>query len=151
MSELTFRQATRADLPTILAMLAHDQLGATREDPNQPERYYSAFDAIENDPNNELIVACQGEAVVGTLQLTFTPGLSHTGSWRATVEAVRIHDAMRGQGLGSKMFEWVIARARERNCRMVQLTTDKQRLDAKRFYERLGFVASHEGMKLILR
>jgi GNAT superfamily N-acetyltransferase len=149
---LTFRQATAADLPAIVAMLADDVLGATRErfETPLPASYSRAFQEIDRDPNNELIVACVGDTVVGVLQLTFIPYLTHQGSRRALIEGVRVARSHRSAGLGTRLFEWAIERARERGCRLVQLTTDKSRPDAKRFYEALGFVASHEGMKLRL-
>jgi GNAT superfamily N-acetyltransferase len=96
-------------------------------------------------------VACQGARVVGVLQLTCIPSLTYQGGWRALIEGVRVDSGERSQGLGKTLFEWAIARARERGCHMVQLTTDKARPDAKRFYESLGFVASHEGLKLHLK
>jgi GNAT superfamily N-acetyltransferase len=133
-------------------MLADDALGATREsfgDP-LPGFYYDAYEAIDSDPNQELVVADSGGAAVGTLQLTFLPGLSHRGAWRAQIEAVRVDSSMRGSGLGSRLFRWAIERARGRGCRMVQLTSDKSRGDAIRFYRGLGFEATHEGMKLHL-
>ena len=143
------RPATREDVPAIVRMLADDPLGATREryeDP-LPAEYWSAWEAIERDPNQLLIVAeVEGEAA-GVLQLTLIPGLTRLGSWRALVEGVRIDRARRGAGLGEIMFRWAIEEATRRGCRLIQLTTDKQRPDAHRFYERLGFVASHEGMK----
>lgn len=145
-----FRKARREDLPAIVRLLADDPLGAKREryeDP-LPQSYAHAFDAIDADPNNELVVASLDDEVVGVLQLTFIPYLTHQGGWRALIEAVRIDARHRSRGLGRTMFEWAIARSRERGCIMVQLTTDKVRADAKRFYESLGFVASHEGMKL---
>jgi GNAT superfamily N-acetyltransferase len=150
--EPSFRRARRADLEAIVRLLADDPLGAKRErlETPLPESYRRAFEAIDADPNNELVVACIGTDVVGVLQLTFTPYLTYQGGWRATIEAVRVGSRHRSQGLGKAMFEWAIARARERGCHMVQLTTDKARADAKRFYESLGFVASHEGMKLHL-
>ncbi|MDF2772760.1 MAG: family N-acetyltransferase [Geminicoccaceae bacterium] len=133
-------------------MLADDALGAKRErfETPLPASYTHAFQEIDTDRNNELVVACFGDDVVGVLQLTFIPYLTHQGSRRALIEGVRVARAHRGTGLGTRLFEWAIARARERGCRMVQLTTDKSRPDAKRFYEALGFVASHEGMKLVL-
>lgn len=133
-------------------MLADDVLGAKRErlESPLPASYLRAFDEIDADRNNELVVACFGDDVVGVLQLTFIPYLTHQGSRRALIEGVRVARAHRGTGLGTRLFEWAIARARERGCRMVQLTTDKSRPAAKRFYEALGFVASHEGMKLVL-
>ncbi|MCA1055060.1 GNAT family N-acetyltransferase [Rossellomorea aquimaris] len=152
MKMITFREARKGDLDVIVAMLADDVLGRQREmvtDP-LPESYSKAFQAIDEDPNNELIVACEGTRVVGVMQLTFTPHLTHQGSWRMTIEGVRTSSAVRGSGIGSEMIEWAIARAGERGCSLVQLTTDKQREDARRFYEKLGFKATHEGMKLML-
>jgi GNAT superfamily N-acetyltransferase len=152
-TELSFRAATRDDLDAIVRMLADDPLGARRETyaTPLPASYAAAFDAIDADPNNELVVACrEGGAVVGVLQLTFIPCLSYRGRWRALVEGVRVDARQRGQGVGRALFEWTIARARERGCHLVQLTTDKARSEAKAFYESLGFVASHEGMKLHL-
>lgn len=144
------RRATREDLPAIVALLADDVLGAQRERPGLPlaPGYAQAFDAIERDPNCELLVACRDERIVGTMQLDYTPGLSRQGAWRATIEAVRVASAERSKGAGRAMIEWAIERAHARGCRVVQLSTDRSRVDAHRFYERLGFVASHLGMKL---
>jgi GNAT superfamily N-acetyltransferase len=149
----TFRRATAADLPHIVRLLADDPLGATRERPASPlpPCYGQAFADIDVDPNQELTVAVLDNEVVGVMQLTFIPGLTHQGGRRAQVEGVRIAAAHRSGGMGRAMLEWAVARARERGCRMLQLTTDKSRPDAKRFYESLGFVASHEGMKLQLQ
>jgi GNAT superfamily N-acetyltransferase len=149
----TFRRARADDVPDIVRLLADDPLGATREryESPLPESYARAFRAIEQDANNELVVACRGERVVGVLQLTYIPSLTYQGGWRALIEGVRVDSGERSQGLGKTLFEWAIARARERACHMVQLTTDKARPDAKRFYESLGFVASHEGLKLHLK
>jgi GNAT superfamily N-acetyltransferase len=149
----TFRRARADDVPDIVRLLADDPLGATREryESPLPESYARAFRAIEQDANNELVVACRGERVVGVLQLTYIPSLTYQGGWRALIEGVRVDSGERSQGLGKTLFEWAIARARERGCHMVQLTTDKARPDAKRFYESLGFVASHEGLKLHLK
>ena len=149
---VTFRRAREADVPDIVRLLADDPLGAKRErhETPLPESYARAFRAIDADPNNELVVACQDERVVGVLQLTFIPYLTYQGGWRALIEGVRVDARVRSLGLGRALFEWAIARARERGCHMVQLTTDKSRPDARRFYEALGFVASHEGMKLHL-
>jgi GNAT superfamily N-acetyltransferase len=149
---LQFRKAELRDVPAIVGLLADDPLGAKREryETPLPESYLRAFEAIDADPNNELVVACLGEKVAGVLQLTFIPYLTYQGGWRALIEAVRIDSQHRSKGLGKTMFEWAIARARSRGCHLVQLTTDKARPDAKRFYEGLGFVASHEGMKLHL-
>ena len=148
----TIRRAERQDLPSIIAMLADDLLGQSRElvvDPPAPE-YVSAFERIRADPNQFLAVIDDDGEVVGTLQLTFTPGLSRLGMKRATIEAVRVRDDQRGSGLGGRFIEWAIAEARSRGCGLVQLTTDATREDAHRFYERLGFKASHVGMKLPL-
>lgn len=146
----TFREAHVGDLPAIVAMLADDPLGAERErlsDP-LPRAYTDAFAEIDRDPNNELIVATVDGNVVGVMQLTFIPGLSHQGALRCQVESVRVHSAWRSHGFGGSLLERAVSRARERNCMMVQLTSDKSRTDARRFYERIGFTASHEGMKL---
>lgn len=147
---ISFRRAMEKDLDAIVYMLADDMLGYTRECYEQPlpQCYIDAFKAIEADPNNELIVACIGEEVVGVYQLTYTPYLTHKGGWRATIEGVRTASSVRGKGVGSKMIEWGIQRAKARGCHMVQLSTDKQREEARHFYERLGFKATHEGMKL---
>ena len=152
MGSVTLRRATAADLPAIVAMLADDGLGRGREDASLPlaRGYTDAFAAIEADPNQLLAVADSDGVVVGTLQLTFIPGLSHKGAWRGQVESVRVASSRRGTGLGQAMLEWAVAECRARGCRMVQLTTDKSRDDAHRFYARLGFVASHEGFKLKL-
>lgn len=149
---LAFRLARRHDLPALLALLADDVIGSGREPPGPDalQDYLAAFDAIDADPNNELLVAEVDGNPVGMLQLTYIPGLSRGGSWRALVEAVRVSGRLRGQGVGTRLMQHAIARARDRGCRLVQLTTDKQRQDAQRFYLRLGFVASHEGMKLAL-
>ena len=149
----TFRRARADDVPDIVRLLADDPLGATREryESPLPESYARAFRAIEQDANNELVAAGRGERVVGVLQLTYIPSLTYQGGWRALIEGVRVDSGERSQGLGKTLFEWAIARARERGCHMVQLTTDKARPDAKRFYESLGFVASHEGLKLHLK
>ena len=147
---MTIRPARKEDVDAIVAMLADDPLGSKREaykDP-LPESYYEAFEVISNDPNHELMVAEQDGKVIGTLQLSFLPYLTYRGGWRAQIEAVRVHKDHRGSGLGKQLFEWAIARAKERGAHVLQLTTDKQRPDALRFYESLGFRASHEGMKL---
>ena len=150
--ETQFRIACREDLEAIVKLLANDPLGAVREDTTIPlnNAYWSAFSAIEEDPNNELIVVESEGQVVGMLQCTFIPYLTHTGSWRCLIEGVRIHENYRGCGLGEKMFEHAIERAKQKGCKLVQLTSDKQRPDAIRFYEKLGFKSSHEGFKLAL-
>jgi GNAT superfamily N-acetyltransferase len=147
---VTLRRAVPADLPEVVAMLAADQLGVTREAADDLEPYRAAFDAIAADPAHLLVVAVDGDRVIGTMQLTFIPGLARRGAWRAQIEAVRVHRDTRGSGVGGQMIGWAIEEARRRGCALVQLTTDKRRTDAHRFYERLGFVASHEGMKLAL-
>jgi ribosomal protein S18 acetylase RimI-like enzyme len=150
---LAFRAATEQDLPAIVALLADDALGARRESSvvPLPASYGAAFAAIERDPNNELVVVDAGERrVVGVLQLTFIPCITYQGGWRVIVEGVRVASALRSSGVGARLFRWAIERARERGCHLVQLTSDKARPDAIRFYEKLGFVASHEGMKLHL-
>jgi GNAT superfamily N-acetyltransferase len=150
--DITFRTAQAGDLPQIVALLADDVLGRTREAAGDglAESYVAAFEAIDGDPNNELIVGCVDGRIVATLQLTFTPSLSFQGSWRATVESVRTDSALRGRGIGAALMKHAIDRARTRGCGIVQLTTNKARGDARRFYERLGFSATHEGMKLML-
>jgi GNAT superfamily N-acetyltransferase len=148
----SFRRARKQDVPQIIGLLADDVLGAQREELTEPlpDRYYDAFEAIDSDPNQELIVADASGAIVGVFQLTFLPSLTHGGSWRAQIEGVRVHSSRRGTGAGTQMLRWAIARARERGCRFVQLTTDKRRPDALRFYEALGFRPTHEGLKLDL-
>lgn len=149
---MTFRRARDEDLPAIIALLAADQLGATREDASLPlaAAYLSAFTAIDADRNQCLAVGEKDGAVIATLHLTFIPGLSRKGSWRAQIEAVRVSGKMRGKGIGEAFFKWAIDRARDRGCTLVQLTTDKIRDDAHRFYARLGFEPSHVGYKLKL-
>lgn len=148
--DLLYRNAVENDLPALVQMLADDDLGGKREDSSMPldSKYMDAFSSIRSDSNNELIVSCYNDSIVGMLQLTFIPYLTYRGSWRCLVEGVRIHSKHRGHGLGKKLFEWAISRAQEKNCRLIQLTSDKTRADTLRFYESLGFVASHEGFKL---
>jgi GNAT superfamily N-acetyltransferase len=146
------RRATRADVPAIVRMLADDPLGQRREryaDP-LPQAYFDAFAQIDADPRTELVVVEGTGGVIGTLQLTFLPYLTYQGGMRAQIEAVRVDGRYRGQSIGQSLFAWAIARAREAGCHVVQLTTDASRPDARRFYERLGFVGSHVGMKLDL-
>lgn len=152
MAEIEFRNAKEQDLTQIVKMLADDELGKERERYEEPlpESYYKAFQEISDDPNNELIVACLENDVIGVLQITFTPYLTHQGGWRATIEGVRTASSLRGKGVGTKLFHWAIERAKARGCHVVQLTTDKQRMDALRFYERLGFLATHHGLKMRL-
>jgi ribosomal protein S18 acetylase RimI-like enzyme len=147
-----FRAATEHDLPGIVRMLADDMLGSTRERLEEPlpDCYHEAFAAIAADTGSELIVAEVDGVLAGVLQLTVTPGLSHQGARRATIEGVRTDAAFRGRGIGSALVRHAIDRAREQRCRMVQLSSDSRREDARRFYERLGFSATHVGMKLAL-
>ncbi|WP_338827414.1 GNAT family N-acetyltransferase [Bradyrhizobium sp. 27S5] len=152
MTSIAFRQAQPADLPAIIALLANDVLGQQREDPSSPPnpKYVDAFEAILADPNQLQVVATADAEVIGTLQLTFIPGLARLGAWRGQIEAVRIAATHRSSGVGQQMFEWAIAQCRARGCNLVQLTTDKARPDAHRFYERLRFTGSHIGYKLML-
>jgi len=146
---ILLRDARREDVPEIVALLADDQLGAGREG-LADDAYFAAFDQIEADQKNRLLVAETGGRVVGTLQLTMLPGLSRHGMLRGQIEAVRVAADQRGQRLGRQMIEWAIEVARGQGCGLVQLTSDKHRPDAIRFYESLGFTASHEGLKLPL-
>lgn len=148
---VTLRRAVPDDLPEVVALLAADQLGVTREATDDLEPYRTAFDAITADPAHLLVVAVDADGrIIGTMQLSFIPGLARRGAWRAQIEAVRVHEAARNRGVGARMIGWAIEEAQRQGCALVQLTTDKRRGDAHRFYERLGFVASHEGMKLAL-
>ena len=152
-TRFSFRKASETDLPGIIHMLADDKLGQTREILSNPvdARYAAAFAAITADPNQLLAVAVGADdGLAGCLQLSFIPGLSRTGMWRAQIESVRISADHRGSGLGSRFIEWAVEQAKARDCGLIQLTSDKTRPDAIRFYERLGFVASHEGLKLSL-
>ncbi len=137
-------------MPAIVAMLADDALGATRESPDDLTPYRKAFQDIDADPNQFLAVADRDGEVVGTMQLTYMPGLSRKGGTRAQIEGVRVRSTERGTGLGSQLITWAVDQARERGCILVQLTTDTTRTDAHRFYEQLGFTASHLGFKLTL-
>ena len=150
---LEFRDATKSDLPAIVQLLANDNLGSQREDPSSPlnSAYLEAFDEISADKNNQLVVVECDRKIAGILQITYIPYLTYIGSWRCLIEGVRVHQDFRGQGLGTKFFEWAIEKARKKDCKIVQLTSDKQRTDAIRFYESLGFKATHEGFKLKLR
>ena len=149
---VVFRPATEADLPAIVRLIADDGLGREREDVSDPlnPRYLEAFAALQADPNQLLVAVERAEAVVGTFQLTFIPGISRLGAWRGQIEAVRVAASERGTGLGGQLIEWAVDECRRRGCSLVQLTSDKVRGDAHRFYERLGFKASHEGFKLTL-
>ncbi len=151
MAEISFRTARADELPAIVALLSDDVLGKAREAAGAlPPGYRAAFDAIAADPNQMPVVAVEGEAVIGTMQLSFLPGISRQGAWRGQIEAVRIAADRRSGGLGQRMIEWAIERCRARGCQHVQLTTDKRRTDAHRFYDKLGFESSHFGYKLKL-
>lgn len=148
------RDAVRADVPRIVALLADDDLGRQRESDATPldGRYWAAFDAIEADPNHQLaVLEVEDGQVAGCLQLSFLPYLTFRGGWRAQIEAVRVASAVRGAGLGRVLFEWAIEEARCRDCHVVQLTTNVQRPDALAFYEALGFEVTHQGLKLYLQ
>lgn len=151
--EVRFRLAQRADVPSIVRMLADDDLGRQREryeDP-LPETYYSAFEQIEKDPNHELIVAERNGEVIGTLHLMYLPSISYQGGLRAQIESVRVDKRFQSQGIGTEMMKWSMDRAKQRGAHIVQLTTHKTREGAHRFYERLGFKGTHLGMKLSLK
>ncbi|MEU5578403.1 GNAT family N-acetyltransferase [Streptomyces huasconensis] len=150
MGDLEIRPAVADDLPAIVAMLADDPLGATRESPDDLTPYVTAFQRLADDPNQRLVVAVREGRVVGTLQLTIVPGLSRKGATRSIIEGVRVHADERGSGLGTRFIEWAIDESRREGCQLVQLTSDATRTDAHRFYERLGFTASHLGFKLQL-
>jgi GNAT superfamily N-acetyltransferase len=149
-TDYTIRRARRHDIGAIVHMLADDQLGATRDDPGNLDPYLRAFDDIDADPNQLLVVAVAEDEPVGTLQLTIIPGLARRGSLRGQIEAVRIRADHRGSGLGTSIMEWAIDESRRRGCSLVQLTSDISRTEAHRFYERLGFTPSHAGFKLKL-
>ncbi len=154
MSEDTlFRTATLEDLPAIVRLLADDELGSQREKYEEPlpQSYYEAFKQIAADPNHLLIVAESDGQVIGTLHLMFLPSISYQGGLRAQVESVRVDKECRNLGIGSRMMEWTIERARQRGAHAMQLTSHLTRKDAHRFYEKLGFKGSHLGMKLDLK
>ncbi|NUS84276.1 MAG: GNAT family N-acetyltransferase [Streptomyces sp.] len=150
MSDFEIRRATADDIPAIVAMLADDPLGARRESPDDLAPYQAAFERIDRDPGQRLVVAIRDGRTVGTLQLTVIPGLSRRGATRSIIEAVRIHADERGGGLGTQLIQWAVDESRREGCVLVQLTSDATRTDAHRFYERLGFEASHVGFKLAL-
>ncbi|MCK9913316.1 GNAT family N-acetyltransferase [Microbacteriaceae bacterium K1510] len=149
---VTFRKACIRDLDAIVKLLLDDPLGKEREIADSPpaDVYIRAFETIDADPNQLIVVAERAYDIVGTLQLSFIPGIARRGAWRGQIEGVRIAATQRGSGLGREMLEWAITTCRQRDCRLVQLTADKSRLNAHRFYESLGFVASHRGYKLNL-
>ena len=147
---MEFRLALDSDISAIVAMLAHDPLGKLREDFSDPlpKVYLEAYARITEDPNQELIVLEDRPKIIGTLQLSFIQYLTYQGGIRAQIEAVRVHHERRNEGLGEKLFLHAIQRAKDRGAHLLQLTTDKKRPDALRFYEKLGFSATHEGMKM---
>jgi len=148
---MLFRQATRADVYEIINLLANDKLGKLREilENPLPDQYYAAFEKIVTDPNQELIVLEDDNGtIIGTMQLSFLQYLTYQGGIRAQIEAVRVREDQRGKGIGERMFLWAIERSKERKAHLIQLTTDKKRPEALKLYEKLGFKASHEGMKL---
>lgn len=147
---MRIRPATIDDVPAIVAMLADDPLGASRETPDDLSPYLRAFETVEADPHQFLVVAERAGEVVGTLQLTLLPGLSRRGAVRAQIEAVRVRAGERGAGLGARLIEWAVDEARRRGCALVQLTSDRSRQRAHHWYERLGFEATHVGFKLNL-
>jgi len=152
MSDIRYREAEAGDLRAIVAMLADDMLGAGREDVSTPlaPAYLAAFEAIRADPRQHLIVAVDGDEPIGTLQISLIPGLSNQGAWRGQIEAVRIAGGRRGEKLGERLVQWAVAYCAEHGCASVQLTTNRKRVDAHRFYERLGFEPSHFGYKMTI-
>ncbi|WP_369234636.1 N-acetyltransferase family protein [Streptomyces sp. R21] len=150
MGDLEIRPAVADDVQAVVAMLADDPLGAQRESPDDLSPYLAALERLNGDPNQHVMVAVREGRVVGTLQLTVIPGLSRKGATRSLIEGVRVHADERGSGLGTQLIEWAIDESRRQECQLVQLTSDVTRTDARRFYERLGFTASHVGFKMAL-
>lgn len=152
MLNINIKEAEYSDLPSIVELLANDPLGQKREDYQYPlpRKYYSAFSDIDNDKNNYLIVVKDDNKIIGTSQLTIITYLTYQGGKRGQIEGVRIDSSYRGHGIGKLMIEWLINKASEKGCHLVQLTMDKKRLETIEFYQKLGFIASHEGMKLHL-
>lgn len=149
-SSITIRRARRDDVGAIVAMLADDALGGPRErieDP-LPAPYFAAFERVDRDENIQLVVAEEGGAVVGCLQLCILPGLSSQGASRGLIEDVRVASHLRSRGVGERLVQWAVAEARGKGCKLVELLTHHTRVDAQRFYERLGFSRSHVGMTL---
>ncbi|MEQ1770431.1 MAG: GNAT family N-acetyltransferase [Devosia sp.] len=149
---LAYRKATPADIAFILGLIVEDSVIETGDDPLDAgdPRYAAAFAAIDADPNQEMIVVEEEGERVGCFQLTYMPGIMRRGMWRGQIENVHVRAASQNRGIGSAMMKWAIERCRERGCGIIQLTSNKKRLDAHRFYERLGFLKSHEGFKLYL-
>ena len=149
-SKLSIRPARQSDLAALIALYGDDDIGVTREATEPDAAYQSAFDAIQADPNQILVVGEQDTKIVATLLLSFLPGLSRHGAWRAQIEAMRVSGSLHGQGVGKSLLDWSVAEARNRGCALVQLTSDRRRADAHRFYERAGFEPTHFGYKLSL-
>lgn len=147
---MLIRRATASDLAAIVALLADDDIGVGRESPDDLTPYQRTFEIIDADKHELLVVAERNGEVIGTLQLSLLPGLSRRGAFRAQIEGVRVASSERGNALGVYLIEWAIDQARSWGCQLVQLTSDKRRVDAHRFYERVGFTATHEGFKLPL-
>jgi GNAT superfamily N-acetyltransferase len=152
LNSLILRKANSKDVPSIVSLLLEDDLGQLREcaQVSPGDSYYQAFSAIDNDPNQELLIVQKDNEIIGTLQLSFIPNMTFKGSWRCQIEGVRIKESFRGQGIGRWLFERVFDKAKLRGCALVQLTTNKARPEAHKFYESLGFVASHTGLKKVL-
>ena len=147
-----FREATRDDIPEIVRLLADDHLGSKREDYRLPipDYYYAGFEGVLSDPSNTIIILEKDHNIIGTMQLIMMHGISHRGARRMQIESVRVASELRGQGIGKQMIAWAIERAKEEHCRFVQLTSNKERPDAHRFYEQLGFAKNKEGFSLDL-
>ena len=147
---ITIRRARREDVAAIVRMLADDALGASRERLEEPlpPSYFQAFERVARDPNLKLVVAEQGGAVVGCLQLCILPGISSQGASRGLIEDVRVASDRRSRGIGEQLVRWALAEARASGCKLVELLTHHSRVDAQRFYERLGFARSHVGMTI---
>lgn len=152
MSEIKIRSAVRADLPAIVKLLAEDPLGKRRENFRipLPESYVHAFESIKESPEHQILVALLHESIAGVMQLSMIPNLTYQGRWRAQIEGLRVKERYRDQGIGKMLVQHAINQAKLKHCVMVQLTTDKQRPEANRFYRNLGFKLSHEGLKLAL-
>ncbi len=153
MDEIVIRTAIQEDLPAIVKLLADDEVAGSRERLTDPiaESYVAAFEAISADPNHGLFVADKDGEIMGTFQLSFIPNMTYQGGWRAQIEGVMVSANLRNQGIGTAMMRWAIARAREKGCCLVQLTSFNERTKAHQFYGKLGFVFSHQGAKLDLR
>jgi GNAT superfamily N-acetyltransferase len=149
-AQLSIRSAQHCDIAALIALYGDDDIGVTREAMEPDEAYQSAFDAIQRDPNHILVVGERDAKIVATLLLSFLPGLSRHGAWRAQIESMRVSGELRGQGIGQALIDWSIDQARQRGCRLIQLTSDRRRDDAHRFYERAGFEPTHFGYKLSL-